>query len=183
MTFEGYSFKVARNKALAILSAIVGFAVFSGGWILLWILQPEPGTQDLVMAGWVALMVGAAAYLVGPRRQEWGHGLLTDQQVVWEAAETVHGELVRRQHPAPWFIRGVRYFWLVVLAITLVVSLIMHSPSLLAQNKPNLAVFLVLGAQAWITPLYREVWLIRHTAGRKKIYVTGITSDDAGISA
>lgn len=183
MTFEGYSFKVARNKTLAILSAIVGVAVFLGGWLLLWSLKSEPATQDLVMAIWVALMVGATAYLVGPRCQEWGHGSLTDQQVVWEAAEPVHGELVRRQHPAPWFIRGVRYFWLVVLAITLGLSLITHSPSLLAQNKPNLAVFLVLGAQAWITPLYREVWMIRHTAGRKKIYVTRITSDDAGISA
>ncbi|MDA8205845.1 MAG: hypothetical protein M0Z36_07235 [Thermaerobacter sp.] len=183
MSFEGYCFKSARVSKLAAFTALGGFVLFLGGWLALQFLTPLPTVQDISMAIWVGLMAGAALYLAGPRRQQWGHGSLTDTQVIWESAGTIHGGLVRRWRPPRVLVQGPRYFWLIVLGVTLVMAVTGHAPTLLTHNKPDMALFLVLAWQSWITPLYRETLTIQTTAGRRRIYVTKITTADSDLPA
>ncbi len=54
---------------------------------------------------------------------------------------------------------------------------------LVDHNKPDMALFLVMAWQSWITPLYRETLTIQTTAGRRRIYVTNITTADSDLPA
>ncbi|NMP24251.1 hypothetical protein [Sulfobacillus harzensis] len=184
MTFEGYCFKSERFSWLIILLIIAGFVVFLGGVFGLSLLAPFPRVQGIAMAIWVALMAGALMLLMGPRRQQWGQGFLSDNHVIWESAETIHGEVVHRWHPSRVLIQGPRYFWLVLLAVIVVMAMAGHTPTVLTHNPADAAVVIVLALQSWITPVYRETLSIQTTAGqRRRIYVTKITSTDSGVSA
>lgn len=81
------------------------------------------------------------------------------------------------------WIQGPRYVWLVLLAVTLGMATLGHAPTLLTHNKPDMALFLVLAWQSWITPLCRETWTIQTSDGRHKIYVTQLNSTNTGVSA
>lgn len=173
MIFEGFSFVSPRRSKRAAFADIGGFVfILGGGWLALQGLTPSPKIQDVALAIWVGLIAGASLYLVGPRRQQWGRGSLSGTHVLWESAETLHGELVRRWHPSCVLIQGPRYVWLVVLAVT----------PWLTHNKPESALFLVLALYAWITPLYREVWTIQTITGRQRIYGTTMTHPDSNVS-
>ena len=126
------------------------------------------------------MLVTTVIYIQGPHRQQWGRGSLSNNQVVWESAEALHGDLIRRWRPSRVLVQGPRYFWLVMLAVIVVIAVAGHAPTLLTHNKPDVAIFLVLAWQSWMTPLYRETLTIQTAAGRRRIYVTKISAESDG---
>lgn len=183
ITFEGYCFKPPRSKRVAIFGGIVVFVAFLGGWVTLIFLIAMPHIQNIVMVVWVGLLAGAVMYVQGPRRQQWGHGTLSHGQVVWESSASIRGDLVRRWRPPRLLIQGPRYLFFLLLMVTIALAVVGHTPTFLTQNKPDLAVFLVLAFQSWLTPFYRETFRIQTASGPRRIYVTKICGADADASA